>query len=217
MLIKDNYIGSKIIKGVLYMRKSELNTLVPGSKIVDKRNNNILEVVGMENDKVILSNGKLYAQSTICRWYDLAPVEEVDEPIKPTITEEKSVEDKQPKEHTGKANNHVVEGKNNIEDIFYRFSRVLDEHNCYFKQYKQYIAVLTDRKKGTLLQVIRNRQGSVHIDLKKSVWRKLKEQYKTELQRKYNAYVYDKTRGYIRIFNMEDVSTFTVLLLVALS
>lgn len=199
------------------MRKSELNTLVPGSKIVDKRNNNILEVVGMENDKVILSNGKLYAQSTICRWYDLAPVEEVDEPIKPTITEEKSVDDENHEDHTGKANSHVVEGKNSIEDIFYRFSRVLDEHNCYFKQYKQYIAVLTDRKKGTLLQVIRNRQGSVHIDLKKSVWRKLKEQYKTELQRKYNAYVYDKTRGYIRIFNMEDVSTFTVLLLVALS
>lgn len=199
------------------MRKSELNTLVPGSKIVDKRNNNILEVVGMENDKVILSNGKLYAQSTICRWYDLAPVEEVDEPIKPTITEEKSVDDENHEDHTEKANNHVVEGKNSIEDIFYRFSRVLDEHNCYFKQYKQYIAVLTDRKKGTLLQVIRNRQGSVHIDLKKSVWRKLKEQYRHLLEQQYGAKLYDKSRGYIRIFNMEDVSTFTVLLLVALS
>lgn len=199
------------------MRKADLNNLCAGSKVISKKDNTILEVVGLENDKVILSNGKLYAQSTICRWYDLAPVEEVDEPIKPTITEEKSVDDENHEDHTGKANSHVVEGKNSIEDIFYRFSRVLDEHNCYFKQYKQYIAVLTDRKKGTLLQLIKNRQGSVHIDLKKSVWRKLKEQYKTELQRKYNAYVYDKTRGYIRIFNMEDVSTFTVLLLVALS
>lgn len=208
------------------MRKADLNNLCAGSKVISKKDNTILEVVGLENDKVILSNGKLYAQSTICRWYDLAPVETVEEktveekpeqPIKPTITEEKSVDDENHEEHTGKANSHVVEGKNSIEDIFYRFSRVLDEHNCYFKQYKQYIAVLTDRKKGTLLQLIKNRQGSVHIDLKKSVWRKLKEQYKTELQRKYNAYVYDKTRGYIRIFNMEDVSTFTVLLLVALS
>lgn len=199
------------------MRKADLNNLCAGNKVISKKDNTILEVVGMENGKVILSNGKLYAQSTICRWYDLAPVEEVDEPIKPTITEEKSVEDKQSKEHTEKANSHVVEGKNNIEDIFYRFSRVLDEHNCYFKQYKQYIAVLTDRKKGTLLQVIRNRQGSVNIDIKKCIWEKLKTPYKTELQRKYNAYVYDKTRGYIRIFNMEDVSTFTVLLLVALS
>lgn len=199
------------------MRKSQLNELCTGVKLQSKKDNTILEVVGLENDKVILSNGKLYAQSTICRWYNLAPVEEVDEPIKPTITEEKSVDDENHEEHTGKANNHVIEGKNSIEEIFNQFNKVLDEHNCYFKQYKQYIAVLTDRKKGTLLQVIRNRQGSINIDVKRGIWEKLKTPYKTELQRKYNAYVYDKTRGYIRIFNMEDVSTFTVLLLVALS
>lgn len=199
------------------MRKSELNTLVAGSKIVDKRNNTILEVVGLENDKVILSNGKLYAQSTICRWYDLAPVEEVDEPIKPTITEEKSVDDENHEEHTEKANSHVVEGKNSIEEIFNQFNKVLDEHNCFFKQNKEYIGCMTDRKKGTLLQLKPNKQGSVHIDLKKSVWKKLKDAYKVELERTYNAYVYDKTRGYIRLRNMEDVNTFTVLLLTALS
>lgn len=272
------------------MRKSELNTLVAGSKIVDKRNNTILEVVGMENDKVILSNGKLYAQSTICRWYDLAPVEtveektveekpeqpkfklgdkvknglgqigevvsvphlvsyngrlvmdgyrvrftedgetfiksysetyegltKVEEPIKPTITEEKSVDDENHEEHTGKANSHVVEGKNSIEELFNQFNKVLDEHNCYFKQNKEYIGCMTDRKKGTLLQLKPNRQGSVHIDLKKSVWKKLKDAYKVELEKTYSAYVYDKTRGYIRLRNMEDVNTFTVLLLTALS
>lgn len=203
------------------MRKSELNTLVAGSKIVDKRNNNILEVVGMENDKVILSNGKLYAQSTICRWYDLAPVETVEEktvePIEPTITEEKSVEDKQPKEHTGKANNKVIEGKNSIEEIFNQFNEIVQDHNCYFKHNKEYIGCMTDRKKGTLLQLKPNRQGSVHIDLKKSVWRKLKEQYRHLLEQQYDAKLYDKSRGYIRLRNMEDVNTFTVLLLTALS
>lgn len=208
------------------MRKADLNNLCAGSKVISKKDNTILEVVGLENDKVILSNGKLYAQSTICRWYDLAPVETVEEktveekpeqPIKPTITEEKSVDDENHEDHTEKANNHVIEGKNSIEEIFNQFNKVLDEHNCYFESKKQYIAVLTDRKKGTLLQVIRNRQGSINIDIKKCIWEKLKTPYKTELQRKYNAYVYDKTRGYIRIFNMEDVSTFTVLLLVALS
>ena len=199
------------------MRKSQLNELCAGSKVISKKDNTILEVVGMENDKVILSNGKLYAQSTICRWYDLAPVEEVDEPIKPTITEEKSVEDKQPKEHTGKANSHVVEGKNSIEEIFNQFNKVLDDHNCYFKHNKEYIGCMTDRKKGTLLQLKPNKQGSIHIDLKKSVWKKLKDAYKVELEKTYSAYVYDKTRGYIRLRNMEDVNTFTVLLLTALS
>ena len=199
------------------MRKADLNNLCAGSKVISKKDNTILEVVGLENDKVILSNGKLYAQSTICRWYDLAPVEEVDEPIKPTITEEKSVDDENHEDHTEKANSHVVEGKNSIEEIFNQFNKVLDEHNCFFKQNKEYIGCMTDRKKGTLLQLKPNRQGSIHIDLKKSVWKKLKDAYKVELERTYNAYVYDKTRGYIRLRNMEDVNTFTVLLLTALS
>lgn len=199
------------------MRKADLNNLCAGSKVISKKDNTILEVVGLENNKVILSNGKLYAQSTICRWYDLAPVEEVDEPIKPTITEEKSVDDENHEEHTEKANSHVVEGKNSIEEIFNQFNKVLDEHNCFFKQNKEYIGCMTDRKKGTLLQLKPNRQGSVHIDLKKSVWKKLKDAYKVELEKTYSAYVYDKTRGYIRLRNMEDVNTFTVLLLTALS
>lgn len=278
------------------MRKSELNNLMAGNKVISKKDNTILEVVGMDKEqgKAIMNNGKVYSFSTIYRWFDLAPVEEVkqpvedkpveekpvqpkfklgdtvknglgqigevvsvphlvsyngklvmdgyrvrftddgetfiksysetyegltkvDEPIKPTNTSEKTVEDKQPKEHTGKANNHVVEGKNNIEELFNQFNKVLDDHNCYFKPYKQYIGVLTPRKKGTLLQLRKNREGSINIDIKKCIWEKLKAAYKVELQRKYNAYVYDKTRGYIRLNNMEDVNTFTVLLITALS
>lgn len=274
------------------MRKADLTNLVTGSKVMDKRNNTILEVVALENSKYILSSGKCYTESTMYRWFDLAPVEEVeqpvqpkeaveekpeqpkfrlgdkvknglgqigevvsvphlvsyngrlvmdgyrvqftedgetyvksysetyegltkvDEPIKPTNTSEKVVDDNQPEEHTGKANNKVVEGKNSI---LTQFNEVLNDHNCYFKQYKQYIGVLTPRKKGTLLQLRKNREGSINIDIKKCIWEKLKAAYKVELQRKYNAYVYDKTRGYIRFNNMEDVNTFTVLLLTALS
>lgn len=201
------------------MRKSELQNLCAGSKVISKKDSTVLSIVGLDKEqgKAIMDNGKVYSFSTICRWYDLAPVEEVDEPIKPTITEEKSVDDENHEDHTEKANNHVVEGKNSIEEIFNQFNKVLDEHNCYFESKKQYIAVLTDRKKGTLLQVIRNRQGSVNIDIKRGIWEKLKEQYRHLLEQQYGAKLYDKSRGYIRIFNMEDVSTFTVLLLVALS
>ena len=281
------------------MRKSELTNLVAGTKVINKKDNSILEVVGLENGKVILSNGKLYSQSTIYRWFNLVeeqPVEEktveekvveekvvqpkfklgdkvknglgqigevvsvphlvsyngrlvmdgyrvrfeddgetfiksysetyegltlVEEqpvqPVEPIITEEKTVEDKQHTEHTGEANNKVVEGKNGIEEIFSQFNKVLDNHNCYFKQNKEYVAVKSPRKKGTLLQVVTNKQGNVHIDIKKSIWRKLKDAYKVELKKTYSAYVYDETRGYIRLRNMEDVNTFTVLLLAALS
>lgn len=201
------------------MRKAELQNLCAGSKVISKKDSTVLSIVGLDKEqgKAIMDNGKVYSFSTICRWYDLAPVEEVDEPIKPTITEEKSVDDENHEDHTEKANNHVVEGKNSIEEIFNQFNKVLDEHNCYFKHNKEYIGCMTDRKKGTLLQLKPNRQGSIHIDLKKSVWRKLKEQYRHLLEQQYDAKLYDKSRGYIRIFNMEDVNTFTVLLLTALS
>lgn len=209
------------------MRKSQLTNLVAGSKVLNKKDNSILEVVGLEGGKYILSNGKCYSESTMYRWFDLY-VEEVEQPkeavedktvqpIKPTNTSEKTVEDEIPGETHTNSNNHVVEGKNSIEELFNQFNKVLDEHNAYFKQYKQYIGVLSPRKKGTLLQVRPNREGSINIDIKKCIWKKLKAAYQVELQRKYNAYIYDKTRGYIRFNNMDDVSTFTVLLITALS
>ena len=46
------------------MRKSQLSNLVAGSKVMDKRNNTVLEVVGLEGGKYILSNGKCYSEST---------------------------------------------------------------------------------------------------------------------------------------------------------
>lgn len=218
------------------MRKSELQNLNTGNKVINKKDSTVLSIVGLDKEqgKAIMDNGKMYSFSTIYRWFNLVeeqpvavketpeqpikPVEEKPvEPIKPTNTVEKTVANENHEDHTGKANNKVLEGKNNIDELFNQFSKVLDEHNCHFKQYKQYIGVLTDRKKGTLLQVRPNRQGNVNIDIKRGIWEKLKAAYKVELQRKYNAYVYDKTRGYIRLNNMEDVNTFTVLLLVALS
>lgn len=280
------------------MRKSQLTNLVAGSKVLNKKDNSILEVVGLEGGKYILSNGKCYSESTMYRWFDLY-VEEVEQPeqpkevvedkpeqpkfklgdkvknglgqigevvsiphlvsyngrlvmdgyrvrftddgetfvksysetyegltlvedkpvqpVKPTNTSEKTVEDEIPGETHTNSNNHVVEGKNSIEELFNQFNKVLDEHNAYFKQYKQYIGVLSPRKKGTLLQVRPNREGSINIDIKKCIWKKLKAAYQVELQRKYNAYIYDKTRGYIRFNNMDDVNTFTVLLITALS
>lgn len=200
------------------MRKSTMIGLVKGNKIQHKKSGLVLTVITV-TDEGVQCEEKFISNSNCTRWFDLY-VEEVEqpvEPIKPTNTSEKTVEDEIPGETHTNSNNHVVEGKNSIEEIFHQFNKVLDEHNCFFKQNKEYIGCMTDRKKGTLLQLKPNRQGSVHIDLKKSVWKKLKDAYKVELEKTYSAYVYDKTRGYIRLRNMEDVNTFTVLLLTALS
>lgn len=166
-----------------------------------------------DGETFIKSYSETYEGLTLVEEQPVQPVQ----PIKPTNTSEKTVEDKQHTQHTGEANSHTVAGKNSIDEIFSQFSKVLDNHNAYFKQNKEYVAVKSPRKKGTLLQVVTNKQGNVHIDIKKSIWRKLKDAYKVELEKTYSAYVYDETRGYIRLRNMEDVNTFTVLLLVALS
>lgn len=207
------------------MKKSTMIGLVKGNKIQHKKSGLVLTVITV-TDEGVQCEEKFISTSNCTRWFDLVeqpvqPKEAVEdkpvEPIKPTITVEKTVEDKQPEEHTEDTNSRVVAGKNSIDELFNQFNKVLDEHNAYFKQYKQYIGVLSPRKKGTLLQLRKNREGSINIDIKKCIWEKLKVAYKIELQRKYNAYVYDKTRGYIRFNNMDDVNTFTVLLLTALS
>ena len=53
------------------MKKQEMNNLVAGVKIQSLKTGEVLEVVGMDAEagKYILSNSKLYAASTIKRWF----------------------------------------------------------------------------------------------------------------------------------------------------
>lgn len=194
------------------MRKSELNTLVAGSKIVDKRNDNILEVVGLENDKVILSNGKVYSFSTIYRWFDLAPVEEVDEPIKPTNTSEKvavNENHEDHEDHTGDANSKVLEGENTIEQI-------IQEYNCHTQKMQQYTAVKSDNTKKTLIYIRVAKEGGYHFDISQKTWHKLNKAYAKWLTTNFNAGIKDKTRKLYRV-SCNDLKIFRNLLLVALS
>lgn len=191
------------------MRKSELQNLSTGSKVISKKDNTILEVIGLENDKVILSNGKLYAQSTICRWYDLAPVEEVDEPIKPTITEEKSVDDENHEDHTSEANSKVVEGENTIE-------KIIQEYKCHTQKMQQYVAVKSDNTKKTLVYIRVAKEGGYHFDISQKTWHKLNKAYANWLTTNFNAGIKDKTRKLYRV-SCNDLKIFKNLLKVALS
>lgn len=76
------------------MKKTELQNLSTGNKVINKKDNTILEIVAMENSKYILSNGKCYSQSTMYRWFDLQ-VEEVEQPEQPKeVVEDKTVQPK---------------------------------------------------------------------------------------------------------------------------
>lgn len=197
------------------MRKADLNNLCAGSKVISKKDNTILEVVGLENNKVILSNGKLYAQSTICRWFDLAPVEEVEQPeqpIKPTTTEEKVVVNENHEDHTGEANSKVVEGQNSMDEI----NNILITHNCYLKKMKQYEAVRSDRTTGTLIYIRFAKEGGYHFDVSQKTWSKLTKDYASWLIENFGACIKDKTRKLYRI-SCNNLEIFQVLLLTALS
>lgn len=198
------------------MRKADLNNLCAGNKVISKKDNTILEVVGLENNKVILSNGKMYSFSTIYRWFDIVkeqPVEEKPvEPIKPTITEEKVVDDNQHEEHTGEANSKVIEGKNSMDEI----NNILITHNCYLKKMKQYEAVRSDRTTGTLIYIRFAKEGGYHFDVSQKTWSKLTKDYASWLIENFGACIKDKTRKLYRI-SCNNLEIFQVLLLTALS
>lgn len=212
------------------MRKNELNNLVAGSKVMDKRNNTILEVVGLDKEqgKYILSNGKCYSQSTMYRWFDLQ-VEEVEqpmeektveekvedkpvEPIEPTITVEKTVVDENHEDHTETSDSTVLAGENSRDEL----NNILITHNCYLKKMKQYEAVRSDRTTGTLIYIRFAKEGGYHFDVSQKTWSKLTKDYASWLIENFGACIKDKTRKLYRI-SCNNLEIFQVLLLTALS
>lgn len=194
------------------MKKTELQNLSTGNKVINKKDSTILEVVAMENSKYILSNGKCYSESTMYRWFDLAPVEEVDEPIKPTNTSEKvavNENHEDHEDHTGDANSKVLEGENTIEQI-------IQEYNCHTQKMQQYTAVKSDNTKKTLIYIRVAKEGGYHFDISQKTWHKLNKAYAKWLTTNFNAGIKDKTRKLYRV-SCNDLKIFRNLLLVALS
>lgn len=194
------------------MKKTELQNLSTGNKVINKKDSTILEVVAMENSKYILSNGKCYSESTMYRWFDLAPVEEVDEPIEPTNTSEKvavNENHEDHEDHTGDANSKVLEGENTIEQI-------IQEYNCHTQKMQQYTAVKSDNTKKTLIYIRVAKEGGYHFDISQKTWHKLNKAYAKWLTTNFNAGIKDKTRKLYRV-SCNDLKIFRNLLLVALS
>ena len=57
------------------MKTMELKNLQSGAYVQSVKTGEVLEVVGMEAGKYMLSNGKVYTESTIKRWWNIAVVE----------------------------------------------------------------------------------------------------------------------------------------------
>ena len=119
---------------------------------------------------------------------------------------------------------HTTEGKtatttpgtirqnNLIRDI----NNLMDLHDVQMEAKKEYIKVSIPGKRGALCMIRPTRFGTgIHIDFKSKILAKLDENYRGMLIEQYNCSIYDKTRGYYRVFDCSDLEVLRTIILTA--
>lgn len=220
------------------MLKKQMENLMAGQVVLDTRNNVELEIVGVGETKVILINGKEYSKSTLKRYFKLVEqeipevveplVEEQDNTVEQDTTEQTNTSDLQDTdtqvneihedtEQTGQqdvveANTGTIRQNNLISDI----NNLMDLHDVQMEAKKEYIKVSIPGKRGALCMIRQTRFGTgIHIDFKSKILAKLDENYRGMLIEQYNCSIYDKTRGYYRVFDCSDLDVLETIILTA--
>lgn len=102
-----------------------------------------------------------------------------------------------------------------MNKLFHDFNTIVQDHNCYFRGYSQYIACKSERKpKGNLFQIRINKQNNIDLEMKKSVWDKITIEYRELLKDKYNAHM--ALNGYMKLQNIDNLNPLIVILMNAL-
>ena len=225
------------------MRKQELQSLVAWVKIQSKKDLAVYTIVGidLEQGKVILDNGKLYTMGTIQRWYSLYE-EEIPQVVEPLVEQQDNTEeqtntsdlqgntnedDQLHDQHdtttkievlegnTATTNTTTPQGTTQQDNLIQSLNNLLDLHNVQMEAKKQYIKVTMEGKRGALCMIRQTKDTGFHIDFKSKVLAKLDDNYRSMLIEKYNCHIYDKTRGYFRIFDCNDTQVLETIILTA--
>ena len=169
------------------MRKSL--EAIKGDKLQNIRNNKIY-LVGDVSESFLLVDvetqiAKLYTKANIRRWFRMyeeyvAPVEPV-EPVQPVETQ----------------NNDKI-----TRDVV---TRVIELLGCTAAQKKEYLGAYKEGQRGAVCMIRFSRKGGLHIDMKPSVYEKLDTNYRAKIEVKYNTGIYDRSRGYFRISDVDDL------------
>ena len=219
------------------MRKSEMNSLIAGVKIQSKKDLAVYTIVGidLEQGKVILDNGKCYTLGTIQRWYSLYEEDNTEEQDTDTTadtdtttqdTEEQTntsdlkdtdTQDDQLYEDADTAvKKHIVEPTIQQSNLIQSLNNLIDLHGVKMEAKKEYIKVSIPGKRGALCMIRQTRYGTgIHIDFKSKILAKLDENYRGMLIEQYNCSIYDKTRGYYRVFDCSDLDVLETIILTA--
>lgn len=224
------------------MKKLELQELKSGDYVQSVKTGEVLEVVGMDAEagKYILSNSKVYSTSTIKRWWNIAVVEPlVEEQDTTADTDTTATSDLKDTDTQGNelhentdttVKKHIVEGNkatnstaktNTVQptiqqnNLIQSLNNLIDLHNVQLIPKKEYIAVKMENKRGCLCMIRNSRYGSLHIDMKSKVFAQLNEEYRDLLIEQYDCKVYDRTRGYYRVFDCNDIEVLRTIILTA--
>ena len=197
------------------MRKQQLMELKVGDKVISKKDNTVKTVTAI-NEKIELDN-KAFSQSTMIRWYSI--YEEPVDLVEP-IQSDKKDEDNETQGNTATTTKkHVISrdtattsDKITKDDIIY----IIEHSNCDAVVKKQYIGAYREDYKGAVVMVRTTKKGNTHIDMKQGIFNSLAESTRNRLEANYNAKVYDSTRGYIRLFEVDDLAVLQDLILAAL-
>ena len=212
------------------MRKSEMLSLEKGMQIQHKRNGQVLTVVEVKDNEIVCEE-RTISVSNCTRWFDVVEISEPVQPVQTTIIEEKHEDDqlhddsdKTPKTHTTEANTttNSTEQTNTVQptiqqdNLIQSLNNLVDLHGCYLQAKKEYIAVKKDGYRGCIAMIRNCRYGNgIHIDMKSKVMAALDENYRGMLIEQYNCSIYDKTRGYYRVFDCSDLDVLETIILTA--
>ena len=106
----------------------------------------------------------------------------------------------------------TIRQNNLITDI----NNLMDLHDVQMEAKKEYIKVSMPGKRGALCMIRPTRFGTgIHIDFKSKILAKLDENYRGMLIEQYNCSIYDKTRGYYRVFDCSDLEVLRTIILTA--
>ena len=229
------------------MRKSEMNSLVAGVKIQSKKDSTVYEIAGLdkEQQKAILTDGKVYSFSTLYRWFNLyvEPVAEEKEDTEETTqdtadTEEQTntsdLQDNNTQDdqlhndtdttvkkdvveaNTATTGAEVFTNNFGVELYTNSLSGIVIKHGCKLNRMKQYIAVKNNKVRGTLIYIRVAKEGGYHFDIGKTTWNKLDTDTQVDLVEQFDACIKDRTRGLWRISNCDSLDIFEKLLTTAL-
>lgn len=202
------------------MKKSEMNSLVAGVKIQHKRNNSILTVVAVEEDKIVCEE-KTISISNCTRWFDVLEVEQqIPEVVEPDNTVINDIDDADELTQEQQGNTVTVEHSDHTDGYISSqdINNLVDNFGCYIEQKKEYIAVKKQGIKGTLLQLRTTKlDGKYHIDFKSKIFVTLDEDYRDLLVKEHRCSVYDKSRGYFRIPQVDDIYIIMTILTTAIT